>query len=119
MMTAERRRELGVLVAIGMQKSKLAVIVTIEMIFTGLMGICSGMAFAWPVIIYGHSHPIRFTGDMAKIYEDYGMEPVMPFLLADWYFLWQAVVVVLIILIATMYPVKKIAGMQVVNSLKA
>jgi ABC-type lipoprotein release transport system permease subunit len=119
MMTAERRREFGVLVAVGMQKTKLSVVVTIEMIFTGLLGICSGIAFAWPVIIYGHSHPIRFTGDMAKIYEDYGLEPIIPFLLADWYFLWQAVVVFFIIFIALVYPLNKIAKMQVVNSLKA
>jgi ABC-type lipoprotein release transport system permease subunit len=119
MMTAERRREFGVLVAIGMQKTKLAVVVTIEMIFTGLLGICSGMLCAWPVIIYGHLHPIRFSGDMAKIYEDYGLEPVIPFLLADWYFFWQAVVVVVIIFIALIYPLRKISKMQVVNSLKA
>lgn len=119
MMTAERRREFGVLVAIGMQKTKLAVIVTIEMIYIGLLGIGSGIAFAWPVIIYGHYHPIRFTGEFAKMYEDYGMEPVMPFLPAGWYFLWQSVVVSVIVAIAIVYPIRKISKMQVVNALKA
>ncbi len=38
MMTAERRREFGVLVAIGMQKSQLAAVVTLEMIFLGFPG---------------------------------------------------------------------------------
>jgi ABC-type lipoprotein release transport system permease subunit len=119
MMTAERRREFGVLVAIGMQKSKLAAVVSIEMLYIGIMGIASGVAVSLPVIYFGYYHPIRFTGEMAKMYEDYGMEPVMPFLPVDSYFLWQAVVVAIIVFIAIIYPVRKIYKMEVVNSLKA
>jgi len=119
MMTAERRREFGVLVAVGMQKSKLAVVVVIEMILIGIMGIGSGIIASLPVIFYGHSHPIRFHGEMAKMYEDYGMEAVMPFLLPDMYVLWQAVVVAVIIIVALGYPLRKIIRMKVVDSLKA
>lgn len=119
MMTAERRREFGVLVAIGMQKSKLAVVVTLEMILLGFLGIFSGIIAALPVIWFGYSHPIRFHGEMAKMYEDYGMEAVMPFLLPDMYILWQSVVVAIIVIIALLYPLRKIVKMQVVESLKA
>jgi ABC-type lipoprotein release transport system permease subunit len=119
MMTAERRREFGVLVAVGMQKTKLAAIVTIEMIYIGMMGVLSGVSVALPAIIYGYYNPIRFTGDMGKMYESYGMEPVMPFMPIDWYFLWQSVVVAIIVVIAIIYPVRKIYKMEVVNSLKA
>jgi ABC-type lipoprotein release transport system permease subunit len=119
MMTAERRREFGVLVAIGMQKSKLAAVITLEMIFMGFIGIAAGIIAALPVIFYGYSHPIRFHGEMAKMYEDYGMEAVMPFLLPDIYIVWQAVTVAIIVLVALIYPLRKITKMQVVNSLKA
>jgi len=119
MMTAERRREFGVLVAVGMQKTKLAAIVVLEMLYIGLMGIASGIVIALPAIFYGYYHPIRFTGEMAKMYEDYGMEPVMPFMPVDWYFMWQSVVVAIIVFIAILYPVSKIQKMEVVNSLKA
>ncbi len=119
MMTAERRREFGVLIALGMQKTKLAAIVTIEMIYIGLMGIGSGIILALPAVFYGYYHPIRFTGEMAKMYEDYGMEPVMPFMPVDWYFMWQSVVVAIIVFIAIIYPVRKIQKMEVVSSLKA
>jgi ABC-type lipoprotein release transport system permease subunit len=118
MMTAERRREFGVLVALGMQKSKLAGVVIIEMIYIGFLGILSGIALALPAIIYGYYHPIRFSGEMAKMYEDYGMAPVMPFMPVDWYFLWQSVVVSIIVMIAIIYPVRKIYKMKLVNSLK-
>lgn len=119
MMTAERRREFGVLVAIGMQKKKLASIVSVEMFYIGLLGILSGIAVALPAIIVGQYNPIRFSGEMAKMYEDYGMEPVMPFMPVDNYFLWQSVIVALIVGIAIIYPVRKIFKMKLVDSLKA
>ena len=119
MMTAERRREFGVLVAIGMQKSKLAAVIAVEVIFMGLLGIVAGIIAALPVIFYGYSHPIRFHGEMAKMYEDYGMEAVMPFLLPDMYIVWQAVTVAIIVMVALIYPLRKITKMKVVNSLKA
>jgi ABC-type lipoprotein release transport system permease subunit len=119
MMTAERKREFGVLVAVGMQKLKLARVVVIEMLYIGLMGIASGTVAALPVIIFGYFNPIRFTGEMGRMYEDYGLEPVMPFLLPDWYVLWQIVVVAVIVFIALIYPVRKIHRLNVVNSLKA
>jgi putative ABC transport system permease protein len=119
MMTIERKREFGVLVAIGMQKSKLAAIVSFEMIYIGLLGILSGIAVAFPAIIIGQYNPIRLSGEYAKVYESYGMEPVMPFMPVDYYFLWQSVIVALIVGIAIIYPVRKIYKMQLVNSLKA
>jgi putative ABC transport system permease protein len=119
MMTAERRREFGVLVAVGMQKSKLAAVVVIEMIYIGIMGILSGILVALPALFCGFYHPIRFSGEMAKMYEDYGMDPVMPFMPVDWYFLWQSVVISIIVLIAIIYPVRKIYKMEIVSSLKA
>jgi ABC-type lipoprotein release transport system permease subunit len=119
MMTVERKREFGVLVAIGMQKSKLAAIVSFEMIYIGLLGILSGIAVAFPAIIIGLYNPIRFSGEYAKVYESYGMEPIMPFMPVDYYFLWQSVIVAIIVGIAIIYPVRKIFKMQLVNSLKA
>jgi putative ABC transport system permease protein len=119
MMVAERRREFGVLIAVGMQKSKLAVVISLEMLYIGFIGILSGVLVALASIYYGYYHPIRFSGEMAKVYEDYGMEPVMTFMPFDSYFLWQSVVVSVIVIIAIIYPVRKIYKMEVVSSLKA
>jgi ABC-type lipoprotein release transport system permease subunit len=119
MMTVERKREFGVLIAVGMQKSRLAIITSIELILIGAIGILSGIVMSLPVIYYGYYNPVRFTGEMAVMYEQYGMEPVMPFLLPDTYMIWQSVVVSIIILITIIYPIRKIYRMEIVNSLKA
>jgi len=119
MMTAERRREFGVLVSIGMQKSKLAAVMVFEMIFIGLLGILVGVAIALPSIIYGYYHPIKFSSNIARMWEDYGFEPVLAFQWIDKYFLSQSVVVAIIVLIAVLYPVRKIMKLKEVNALKA
>jgi putative ABC transport system permease protein len=119
MMTIERKREFGVLVAIGMQKTKLTAVVTLEIIYIGFLGILSGITVAFPAIIIGVHNPIRLSGEYARIYESYGMEAVMPFMPVDTYFLWQAFVVAVIVCIAILYPVRKIYKMNLVSSLKA
>ncbi|MFO7934862.1 MAG: FtsX-like permease family protein [Bacteroidales bacterium] len=119
MMTAERRREFGVLVAIGMQKRKLASIISTEIFFMGLLGILTGCLVAIPVILYGMEHPIVFKGEFAQIWEDYGFEPIMVFMGIDTYFLWQMVIVALIVLLAMIHPLRKIFTLKAVNALRA
>ena len=119
MLTAERKREFGVLVAIGMQKKKLASIMTLEMLLIGFLGILAGSALASLVILYGADHPIIFKGEMAKMFEDYGFEPKMVFWGIDTYYIWQVIIVSIMVLIAIIYPLKKIFGMNVVNALRA
>ncbi len=119
MLTAERKREFGVLVAIGMQKKKLASIMTIEMLLIGFLGIISGSLIASAIILYGVDHPLVFKGEFAKMFEEYGMEPMMAFTGIDTYFIWQVVIVAMMVFLAIGYPVRKIFGMKVVNALKA
>lgn len=119
MMTAERRREFGVLVSIGMQKTKLATIVVYEMILMGLLGIISGIVAAIPLIWWGLDHPIRFSGEMAKIYEDMGFEPIMAFQTYDSYMYNQAIIVFIIVVIAMINPVRKITKLNVIEALRA
>jgi hypothetical protein len=64
-------------------------------------------------------HPIVFKGEMAKMYEDFGMDPVMAFEGINFYFIWQLFIVCLMVLLSMIYPLRKIFGMKVVNSLRA
>lgn len=119
MMLAERKREFGMLVSIGMQKKKLAKIISMEMFFIGFIGVAAGVAGSLPLVFYGHFHPLRFTGEFARMYEDYGFEPVMPTMLPDTFYLWQIVVVLIILVIAIIFSTRKIFRMNVINAMRA
>jgi ABC-type lipoprotein release transport system permease subunit len=119
MMLAERRREFGMLVSIGMQKRKLAKVISIEMLLVGFLGVAAGIVASLPVVIYGHLHPLRFTGQIGRMYEDYGFDPVMPTMLPDTYYLWQTVVVFIILLIAIAFSIRKIFRINVIEALRA
>jgi ABC-type lipoprotein release transport system permease subunit len=119
MMIAERRREFGMLVSIGMRKNKLAKVVSFEMLLIGFLGLAAGVIASLPFVFYGNAHPIRFTGEMGRMYSDYGFEPIMPTLLPDTYYLWQIVVVLIILLIAILFSIRKIFRINVISALRA
>jgi ABC-type lipoprotein release transport system permease subunit len=119
MMIAERTREFGVLIAIGMQKKKLKRIITIEMILLGIQGLIGGLLASIPVILYFYYNPILLKGDIGKMMEDIGWDAVMP---AAWfgpYFYWQAVIVCIMVLLATVYPLRKIGKLKEIEALRS
>jgi ABC-type lipoprotein release transport system permease subunit len=119
MMIAERTREFGVLVAIGMQKRRLKRIVTIEMILLGILGLAGGMLASAPVVIYFYFHPILLKGDLGKMMDDIGWDAVMPTAWFGPYFYWQAVVVGIMVLAATIYPLRKIGKLKEIEALRS
>lgn len=118
MMTAERRKEFGVLIAVGMKRSKLIIIQTIEMIILGLLGIFAGIILSLPLLVYFLYHPIRLSGEMAKAMLDWGFDPIMPVLIQSDYFISQAVVVFVIVLFSTLVPAFSISRLTVINALR-
>jgi ABC-type antimicrobial peptide transport system permease subunit len=119
MMMSERKREFGMLVSIGMQKRRLAGIVSLEMLLLGMLGIAGGVIASLPIVIFGHYHPLHFTGEMARMYKDYGFEPIMPTLLPGAYYIWQMIVVLVILSIAIGFSVRRIFRMDVNSALRA
>jgi ABC-type lipoprotein release transport system permease subunit len=119
MMVSERKKEFGVLVAIGMQKKKLKRVVTIEMLLLGAIGLICGLLASTPLILYFYYYPVVLTGDMANMMEDWGWDAVMP---AAWfgpYFYRQAVIVALMVILATIYPLRKIGQLKEIEALKS
>jgi len=119
MMVSERKKEFGVLVAIGMQKKKLKRIVSIEMLLLGAIGLVCGLIASTPLILYFYYYPIVLKGDMAKMMEDYGWDAVMPTAWFGPYFYWQAVIVAIMVVLATIYPLRKIGKLKEIEALKS
>ena len=119
MMVSERKREFGVLVSIGMQKKKLKRIVSIEMLLLGTLGLLCGLLASTPLILYFYYYPIILKGDMASMLEDYGWDAVMPTAWFGPYFYWQAGIVALMVIMATIYPLRKIGKLKEIEALKS
>ena len=118
MMIAERKREFGVMVAIGMKRKKLSQIVSFEMFFIGILGTISGMLIISPLLLYGHYNPLRLGGDMARMYEDMGFDALMPMALFDSYFFMQGLVILIMILLACLVPLRSINKLNVIKALR-
>ena len=119
MMTAERSKEFGVMVALGMQKWYLSIIVFAETLFLGLTGMLMGGLVGLAIVAYYYSSPIVLGGEMKGIYEQFGIEPVLAFSTDPTIFLNQFLVVLALLLIAVIYPVVKIFSLKIIDALRA
>ena len=118
MMTEERKKEFSVMVAIGMQKSKLVLVTLYETILMNAIGIAIGVAIALPLVFYFNLNPIEMTGAEAESMAKLGVEPVLPTLISFEIFLNQIVIILIITGIAAIYPAFSIFKMKVLKSLR-
>lgn len=118
MMMVERKFEMGMLVAVGMKKIKLAALLTIESIFTVLCGCILGIILSIPVVYYLNIHPLRMGGETAKAYERFGFEAVFPTSTAASNFINQGIIVLIIGLVLSLYPMYKALRLNPVKAMK-
>ena len=119
MMVAERKRELGVMIAVGMQKFKLAVILFYETILIGLVGVISGFIASIPLILLLVQNPIELPSELADAYVQFGFEPFMYFGTAPAVFVNQVLTIFFLTLIISLYPIFKVKNLKVTNALRA
>lgn len=119
MMVAERKREMGVMVAVGMQRYKLSAILFFETLYIGLIGVVSGFLISIPVVFFLVDNPIKLPEKLADAYVQFGFEPYMFFGTAPEVFLNQVLTVFVITLVVSLYPVIKSYRMNVTNALRA
>lgn len=119
MMTTERKREFGVMVAVGMQKIRLGLVLTTEMIILGFIGIVSGILGSLPLISFLVQHPIEITGESAEIFESFGIEPIMPAAFEPGYFIGQSLVVLVIFILAIIYPIYTVTRLKEIKAIRS
>jgi ABC-type lipoprotein release transport system permease subunit len=118
MMTLERRREFGVLVAVGMQRRRLIGVTLLESLMISLGGALLGCAVGLPILLYFHLHPVPLTGTYAEAMLAYGLEPILPVSLAPENFLIQGGVAVMFGLLSSLYPfflIRRLAPVQAIR----
>ncbi|MCK5823660.1 MAG: ABC transporter permease [Bacteroidales bacterium] len=114
----ERNKEFAVMVAVGTQKAKLVIITIYEIFFMCMIGIFSGLAFSLPIIYYYFNNPIRLTGEAAQAMEKWGVDPIFAFSLDPSLFVNQGFIVILLTLIASIYPLMMINKLNIIKALQ-
>jgi len=104
MMVSERAREFAILISVGMHKSKLMIITTLETLQVAFLGVFAGILVSYPLLRFMVNHPIELTGEMADFYEQLNIEPLLTFSAQPDIFTSQAMVVLAIALVTIVYP---------------
>jgi ABC-type antimicrobial peptide transport system permease subunit len=106
------------LIAIGMKKFNLGTMLLLENLLMTFMGTLAGMAFSLPVVLFLKHRPLRFSGQVAKAYEQFGFEAVFPATLDGGIFIIQALTVMVISLLIGVYPMLHVARINPVIAMK-
>jgi len=117
-MMVERKFEMGMLVAIGMKKGKLMLLLFIESVLTVLSGCLLGIMASIPLVYYFSRYPLRIGGETAKAYERFGFEPIFPTSTDASGFIRQGMIVLIIGLILSIYPMYKAMRINPVSAMK-
>jgi ABC-type lipoprotein release transport system permease subunit len=118
MMVKERRREFGVIHAVGMKKRKMAIVVLFETLFIGIIGCTIGLIVSYLFCMWFYHHPIPLTGEMATATVQYGMEPYMFFSIQPSLFYNQMILVFFISLFIAIFPVYNIYRLKITSALR-
>jgi ABC-type antimicrobial peptide transport system permease subunit len=119
MMTNERLREFSVMIAVGMQRTKLAGVVVLELFLLTGLAVLAGIAISLPVMFYFYYNPIEFSGDFVEVMQDFNFEPVFPMSMDSSIFVIQGIAISVLSLIAMSYPTIKILKLKVAEGLRS
>lgn len=118
MMMVERKYEMGMLVAIGMKKIRLMQLLLIESVLTVFTGCVLGVMMSIPLVVYLNQYPIRFKGELARVYEEFGFEAIFPTSVEPHIFFTQGLIVLILGLVLSLYPIIKIAQLNPVTAMR-
>jgi ABC-type lipoprotein release transport system permease subunit len=112
MMLSERRREFGMMMASGMGKPRLYLLMLAESMMLGLLGAAIGLLISLPVISWFSKHPVPLHGDLAGFIDEMGFSPYLHFSnMASIYFE-QALIVSLLCLVLSLYSLIYIRSLK-------
>jgi ABC-type lipoprotein release transport system permease subunit len=118
MMTAERVKEFGILISVGMKKWKLGLVTLYETLFVSFLGVFSGAIISIPILLYFKANPIPLTGEYAEAILAWGFEPILPFAVYPGMFFAQIWTVLAIAMVSALYPVLFIRKLKPVEAMR-
>ncbi|MEI7423697.1 MAG: FtsX-like permease family protein [Prolixibacteraceae bacterium] len=118
MMLYERRKEFGIMVAIGMQKNSLSMVVFLEVLLIAFLGTLLGLSVGYGLTSWLYLHPIPLTGEMANTVEEYGFEPFIFFSKNPAIFYLQPITVFCLTVVIYLFPYFSIRRMKIIKAIR-
>jgi ABC-type lipoprotein release transport system permease subunit len=115
MMTNERRREFCMLISLGMARMKLVAVIAFELIFMTLIGLMLALVVTLLITHWFAAHPIALSGSYGEMFVQFGMEPILPMSVESFIYTNQMINILIISLLAVIYPVNKILRLKITN----
>jgi putative ABC transport system permease protein len=119
MMLNERMHEFGILIAIGMRKAKLSIVVVMEMVLMSVVGTILGILCAFPIVLYFRLHPIILGGNTGKVAAQFNFEPIIQPNIDISNFLMQGYVVLSIAIALSLYAIFKIYKIKAISAINS
>lgn len=117
MMVFERMHEFGILIAIGMKKQLLAMVLLLESVMISIIGCIAGIIGGVLIVNYFTAYPIELTGEIKDVYEEYGIESIIYFSNDEKIFIVQTLIVLLLSVILAFYPGFKVMRLKPVDAI--
>lgn len=117
MAVLERTREIGMLMAIGMKRMRVFVMIMLETILISLAGAPIGMLLGYLSVQYFGMTGMDFR-QYADSLEQYGMDTIVYLDLEGWNYALLAITVVITALIGAVYPARKAIKLEPVEALR-
>lgn len=118
MSVTERFREFGVMLALGTKNSHLALIVFFETIFLTIIGLIFGNLFGLVLNYYFVHNPIYFSGEFAKMYEEFGFVPALFSSIDISIFISTSISIIIIALMVFIYPAYRLSRLEALKGIR-
>ncbi|KAB2813848.1 ABC transporter permease [Phaeocystidibacter luteus] len=119
MLAAERKREYGMLIGLGMRRGQLMRLALLEASALAVLGVLLAVVLTRPLTLYFHFNPIQFTGQAMEALREMGMEPSMPASI-DWSIpLTHGAILLVLTLGISLYSLVSIKRIQPVNAMRS
>ena len=119
MMTRERMFEFGLMMAVGMKKARMQLMILLEFIFLSTLGSIAGILISLPIVYYFYLNPIRIPDEQGDIFEQFGVEPVYLFSMEPSLFYNQAIIILIMTFFLGFYPLMVILRLNLIKALRS
>ncbi len=120
MAVLERKKEFGVVLALGARPVSIFRIVYLESLMLAGVGLVAGLAIAIPLVLYLQANPVPLTGEASELMgELIGVEPLMTWRLRPGNPIGSTLTILCVAVLAALYPAVKASRGRPVDVLRS